>query len=151
MALPDDDEELRAKGREGRRNVTQSDRDSEARRGCPRGHDPDRGAPVREDMAGPGNPALLEGKADEQTRVALRLALGDGLGPDKAALRELYEAVQAGLERRSRVVELVAVERECSLKPQGIARPEAAGLKTEGLARLEGATPRVRPCASDSR
>ena len=65
------------------------------------------------------------------------------VAPDEVALVELHDPAEARLERRRRLVDVVAVEREARLEPERVARAEAARLDRRRPRRPRRARPRA--------
>src|SRR3954451_9470541 len=72
------------------------------------------------------DPRPGEDEGDELLRGAAGALLGDGLGPDEARLL-LAAPAEPRLDGAARLHEVVAVEVEADLEPEGVARAEADG------------------------
>src|SRR4051812_1200652 len=75
-------------------------------------------------MAGDA-PLVVGHEADEPTRQARLLLPNERVAADEIALRQLHEPAEVRLERRRRVVDVVAVERHPHLEPQRVAGAES--------------------------
>src|SRR6185503_16452329 len=121
------------------------DRAADGDAGSAARHLPDDGVALDDVVAVPRDRARLGGDAepDEAALHALGLLLGEHIAPEERSLVELDGPAEAGLERRGRVVDVVAVQRQLRLEPQRVARAEADRQAAERLRGVEQRRPQA--------
>src|SRR5215469_4161729 len=94
--------------------------------------------------------AAFHDEADDAIVVGSGFLTCERVLTDKIWFAELHRPVKPCLQRRDRLVELVAVQRHARLEPQNIARAETGGLEPDARSLVEQAIPqRLRVAGRD--
>src|SRR5437868_1531060 len=107
------------------RQIARADRNAERGAHGAAAHHATRLVAVEHGITVAGDVAIAQREADEFFLDAGRLLLVERRAADELSLLELHEPVEIRLERRDRVVDVVAVERHSHLETQRVAGAES--------------------------